>query len=108
MQILNFSIAYGKTAHGLARDFNVSVTEAQQIVDKWYNARKEVKQWQARQCCAAGSCTWRCLGGGAPGSTELSHSHNSRHLACRQRRPVALVTAWLADNAMSFFLTFAG
>lgn len=26
----------------------MSVTEAQEIVDKWYNARKEVKKWQAR------------------------------------------------------------
>ena len=27
-KILNFSIAYGKTPHGLAKDFNVSVSEA--------------------------------------------------------------------------------
>ena len=34
--MLNFSIAYGKTAHGLSKDFGVSVREAQNIVEKWY------------------------------------------------------------------------
>jgi DNA polymerase-1 len=35
-KVLNFSIAYGKTAHGLSKDFGVSVREAQNIVEKWY------------------------------------------------------------------------
>eukprot|EP00741_Cyanophora_paradoxa_P005271 tig00000865_g5110.t1 len=43
---LNFSIAYGKTAHGLARDWGVSVEEAQATVDRWYADRPEVKDWQ--------------------------------------------------------------
>lgn len=34
VQILNFSIAYGKTAHGLAVDFKTSKEEAQATVDK--------------------------------------------------------------------------
>ena len=29
LQVLNFSIAYGKTAHGLAKDWGVTKTEAQ-------------------------------------------------------------------------------
>ena len=43
---LNFSIAYGKTAHGLSKDWGVSQTEAQEMLDKWYDARPEVRDWQ--------------------------------------------------------------
>ena len=35
-KVLNFSIAYGKTAFGLAKDFDVSTEEAQATVDAWY------------------------------------------------------------------------
>eukprot|EP00884_Botryococcus_braunii_P003367 jgi/Botrbrau1/13030/Bobra.0389s0021.1 len=48
-KILNFSIAYGKTAHGLARDWGVSLEEAQDTVKRWYSDRPEVKEWQERQ-----------------------------------------------------------
>jgi hypothetical protein len=41
-KILNFSIAYGKTAHGLAKDFNTSLQEAEETVEKWYSDRAEV------------------------------------------------------------------
>ncbi|KXZ47740.1 hypothetical protein GPECTOR_33g622 [Gonium pectorale] len=44
--VLNFSIAYGKTAHGLAVDFKTTKEEAQQTVDKWYADRWEVRKWQ--------------------------------------------------------------
>ena len=44
---LNFSIAYGKTAHGLAKDWGVSPKEAQELLDAWYADRPEVKRWQA-------------------------------------------------------------
>lgn len=40
---LNFSIAYGKTAHGLSKDWGVSQSEAQEMLDKWYAARPEVR-----------------------------------------------------------------
>jgi len=43
---LNFSIAYGKTAHGLAKDWGTSVKEAQATIDLWYAARPEVLAWQ--------------------------------------------------------------
>jgi DNA polymerase-1 len=48
-QILNFSIAYGKTKHGLSRDWNVSLKEAEQTVNAWYSDRPEVKAWQDEQ-----------------------------------------------------------
>ena len=41
--MLNFSIAYGKTAHGLSKDFKTSLEEAQETVNKWYADRPEVR-----------------------------------------------------------------
>lgn len=41
-KVLNFSIAYGKTAHGLAKDFGVSTKEAEDTVALWYSDRPEV------------------------------------------------------------------
>lgn len=49
VQILNFSIAYGKTKHGLAKDWNVSLQEAEKTVDAWYSDRPEVLNWQKEQ-----------------------------------------------------------
>eukprot|EP00750_Incisomonas_marina_P009985 INCI16205.2.p1 GENE.INCI16205.2~~INCI16205.2.p1 ORF type:complete len:844 (-),score=149.57 INCI16205.2:102-2633(-) len=46
-KVLNFSIAYGKTAHGLAKDWKVSTKEAQETLDRWFEDRPEVRQWQA-------------------------------------------------------------
>eukprot|EP00873_Tetraselmis_striata_P045984 jgi/Tetstr1/466248/TSEL_010804.t1 len=48
-KVLNFSIAYGKTAHGLMKDFGTDLHEAQETVNRWYADRKEVKEWQERQ-----------------------------------------------------------
>eukprot|EP00878_Enallax_costatus_P023352 GHUV01024834.1.p1 GENE.GHUV01024834.1~~GHUV01024834.1.p1 ORF type:complete len:836 (+),score=316.26 GHUV01024834.1:283-2508(+) len=45
-KILNFSIAYGKTAHGLSKDFGVSLEEAEATVNRWYADRPEVREWQ--------------------------------------------------------------
>lgn len=46
---LNFSIAYGKTVQGLARDWNVSPEEARHTLRLWYKERREVQRWQ-RHC----------------------------------------------------------
>mmetsp|Transcript_11467 Transcript_11467/g.23289 ORF Transcript_11467/g.23289 Transcript_11467/m.23289 type:complete len:181 (+) Transcript_11467:2812-3354(+) len=43
---LNFSIAYGKTSRGLAKDWGVSLPEAKETIDRWYSDRQEVRQWQ--------------------------------------------------------------
>jgi len=48
-KILNFSIAYGKTAFGLSKDWGVSKQEAEETVEKWYASRPEVKKWQDEQ-----------------------------------------------------------
>ena len=42
-KVLNFSIAYGKTAHGLAKDFGTDLEEANKTVDLWYSDRPEVR-----------------------------------------------------------------
>jgi len=45
---LNFSIAYGKTPHGLSKAWGVSVKEAEALLAAWYADRPEVKIWQQR------------------------------------------------------------
>ncbi|KAE8725498.1 DNA polymerase I A [Hibiscus syriacus] len=48
-KMLNFSIAYGKTPVGLAKDWKVSVEEAKNTVDLWYKERQEVLEWQKKR-----------------------------------------------------------
>ena len=43
---LNFSIAYGKTVHGLAQDWGITKEEAEETLQAWYSDRPEVKEWQ--------------------------------------------------------------
>lgn len=43
---LNFSIAYGKTAHGLSQDWGVTRQKAENMLQAWYKARPEVLKWQ--------------------------------------------------------------
>ncbi|KAL7537981.1 hypothetical protein ACHAXR_008194 [Thalassiosira sp. AJA248-18] len=43
---LNFSIAYGKTAHGLSQDWGVTTKEAEEMLQAWYDSRPEVEKWQ--------------------------------------------------------------
>ena len=52
---LNFSIAYGKTAHGLAKDWGVSQQEAQSMLRAWYDDRPEVEMWRKDTIAAARS-----------------------------------------------------
>ena len=40
---MNFSIAYGKSAHGFAKDWNCSMQEAQEALNAWYSDRPEVR-----------------------------------------------------------------
>lgn len=42
--MLNFSIAYGKTAHGLSKDWGVSIKEAEDTLKRWYADRPEVSR----------------------------------------------------------------
>lgn len=43
---MNFSIAYGKSAAGFSKDWNCSIEEANETLNKWYSNRKEVEEWQ--------------------------------------------------------------
>jgi len=45
-KVLNFSIAYGKTAQGLATDWKVPLAEAKETLERWYRDRPEVRAWQ--------------------------------------------------------------
>ena len=40
---MNFSIAYGKSASGFARDWNCSIKEAKDTLNAWFSDRIEVK-----------------------------------------------------------------
>ena len=55
---LNFSIAYGKTVHGLAADWGISKEAAQETLDAWYRDRPEVKKWQEQTQYAARKNGW--------------------------------------------------
>lgn len=45
---LNFSIAYGKTAFGLAKDWGTDKEDAEKTLQAWYSDRPEVKEWQRK------------------------------------------------------------
>ena len=45
---MNFSVAYGKTSFGFAKDWNCSLEEAENFLNLWYSERKEVKDWQEK------------------------------------------------------------
>ena len=55
---MNFSLAYGKTASGFARDWECSVEEAQDTVNLWYKDRHEVRAWQDKMKKIAGKKGW--------------------------------------------------
>ncbi len=38
---LNFSIAYGKTARGLSKDWGVTLAEAEETLERWFADRPE-------------------------------------------------------------------
>eukprot|EP01018_Ginkgo_biloba_P010389 Gb_07861 [translate_table: standard] len=58
-KMLNFSIAYGKTVMGLAKDWKVTMKEAEDTVSLWYKERQEVLQWQEERKNEA--CTKHCV-----------------------------------------------
>eukprot|EP01133_Synstelium_polycarpum_P001196 gene1196-1378_t len=55
---LNFSIAYGKTPHGLAKDLGCSLQEAKETLDRWYSDRQEVLRWQTKTISTANRMKW--------------------------------------------------
>ncbi|MCO5595495.1 hypothetical protein L7F22_049539 [Adiantum nelumboides] len=63
-KMLNFSIAYGKTAKGLSKDWKVDLPEAQETVNLWYKDRPEVRKWQGAQKKNAreNQCVYTLLG----------------------------------------------
>jgi hypothetical protein len=77
-KVLNFSIAYGKTAHGLSKDWKVSVKEAEATVSRWYSDRPEVGGCQGRE---AG--VWNDSRAGFTGGTWRPHHHCWSLLCCR-------------------------
>lgn len=50
---LNFSIAYGKTAYGLANDWGTTKEQADETLRAWYSDRPEVEAWQKQTQASA-------------------------------------------------------
>ena len=44
-KVMNFSVAYGKTAFGFKNDWNCTLDEAKHFINLWYSDRKEVEEW---------------------------------------------------------------
>jgi len=55
---LNFSIAYGKTVHGLSKDWGVTIEEAKAMLEAWYADRPEVLKWQRETIHEAHRSGW--------------------------------------------------
>ena len=55
---LNFSIAYGKTVHGLSKDWGVTIAEAKAMLEAWYSDRPEVQRWQQATIATAHKEKW--------------------------------------------------
>jgi len=47
-KIVNFSLIYGKTAYGLARDLGIGVAEAEQFIDEYFARYKGVRAFTAQ------------------------------------------------------------
>jgi len=83
---INFGIAYGKTAEGFARDWNISVEEAQEFIDKYFETFPKVKQAIKR----ATACIHR--------RKEI------RNLAGRKRRFPGRIDARACRQAFNFLI----
>ncbi|CAN1768174.1 DNA polymerase I B, chloroplastic/mitochondrial [Linum perenne] len=82
-KMLNFSIAYGKTPVGLARDWKVSVEEAKETVNLWYKERQEVLKWQEarKQEANRTGCVHTLLG-------RARHFPSMKHMSRAQRNHI--------------------
>jgi len=47
-KVVNFSLIYGKTAYGLARDLGLSVGEAEQFIDDYFRRYRGVREFTAK------------------------------------------------------------
>lgn len=98
---LNFSIAYGKTAHGLSQDWGVSREEAEAMLQAWYNARPEVKKWQANKKEIARSHGYTTTLMGRKRQLPDARGHNKKFLGHAERASINTpIQGGAADVAM--------
>lgn len=103
--MLNFSIAYGKTAVGLARDWKVSVREARETVERWYKERKEVLAWQEKRKKEATTLKYVCtLLGRARSFPSVHHATASQRGHIERAAINTPVQGSAADVAMCAML----
>ncbi|KAK4420752.1 DNA polymerase I A, chloroplastic/mitochondrial [Sesamum alatum] len=103
-KMLNFSIAYGKTTVGLARDWKVSREEAQETVNRWYSDRQEVLSWQEERKKQARKiqCVYTLLGRARhfPSLKNASSAHRAHIERAAINTPVQGSAADVAMCAM--------
>ncbi|KAI5079261.1 hypothetical protein GOP47_0004740 [Adiantum capillus-veneris] len=103
-KMLNFSIAYGKTARGLSKDWKVTTPEAQETVNLWYKDRPEVRKWQEAQKKSArdNHCVYTLLGRARhfPDVSSTSEFHRGRIDRAAINTPVQGSAADVAMLAM--------
>ncbi|KAJ3669547.1 hypothetical protein LUZ60_011497 [Juncus effusus] len=103
-KMLNFSIAYGKTPIGLARDWKVSLKEAKETVKLWYKERQEVLRWQEQRKRQAGQerCVYTLLGRARrfPSLAQCSPAHRGHIERAAINTPVQGSAADVAMCAM--------
>lgn len=98
---LNFSIAYGKTAHGLSQDWGVTREEAEEMLNAWYAARPEVLKWQKVKKRTARDKGWTRTLMGRYRNLPLAKSKNRRHLGAAERASINTpIQGGAADVAM--------
>eukprot|EP00257_Ricinus_communis_P007010 XP_002522989.2 DNA polymerase I A, chloroplastic/mitochondrial [Ricinus communis] len=104
-KMLNFSIAYGKTPVGLARDWKVSIEEAKETVNLWYRERQEVLKWQeARKKEAREDGRVHTLLGRARVFPSISHASNAQKRHIERAAINTPVQGSAADVAMCAML----
>jgi len=100
---LNFGLLYGKTAFGLSRDWGVSQSEAQAMIDSWFDAFPEVRAWRLEAMESAGLRGARTLLGRARPLRDLDSRHRvkrSHALRAASNSPVQGSAADLVIAAM--------
>jgi len=67
-KILNFSLLYGKTAFSLANEWGTGKAEAEEIINRWFNAFPEIRDWceKAKADASKGGCARTLLGRARP------------------------------------------
>jgi DNA polymerase-1 len=102
---LNFSIAYGKTARGLSKDWGVTLADAEETLERWFADRPEVRAWQKRtiESTRETGCTTTLMGRRRP-LPEITSPVASRRSAAERAAINTPLQGGAADLVMKAML----